>query len=274
MLERHQSDPVVATAVEATQFTLDLSSTSASGRTGALRVRRMRGQREPLSVFTVQPPTPETAPLLPAATVTPVARKHAPVASGPGLKLDLQAIIKQTLAESQQRQQRQQEEEYEQATYMSHRRSESDVPALIRKKSGEVVKSSLKPFRAAGPDGLSLHLPSPSKSGFTTPASPGSPEGSPPRGRLFHKSCPTTPTASKFVHFDAQLERVKLFLAEQKPAAVSRDGSPTEDSDTSGTERGRRRAFPFGPQSPSSEDDRFRALLSLRVVNCAADRAR
>jgi hypothetical protein len=36
------------------------------------------------------------------------------------------------------------------------------------------------------------------------------------------------------VHFDTQLEHVKLFLAEQKPLAVSRDGSPTED--TSGTD--------------------------------------
>ena len=47
------------------------------------------------------------------------------------------------------------------------------------------------------------------------------------------KSEPGTPS-SKVVHFDAQLEHVKLFLAEQKPLAVSRDGSPTDD--TSGTD--------------------------------------
>jgi len=47
------------------------------------------------------------------------------------------------------------------------------------------------------------------------------------------RSEPATPTLSKNVHFDAHLEHVKLFLAEQKPLAVSRDGSPT---DTSGTD--------------------------------------
>ncbi|KZV70787.1 carbohydrate-binding module family 21 protein [Peniophora sp. CONT] len=44
------------------------------------------------------------------------------------------------------------------------------------------------------------------------------------------KSAPATPF--KNVHFDAKLEHVKLFLAEQKPLAVSRDGSPTDDFDT------------------------------------------
>jgi hypothetical protein len=40
--------------------------------------------------------------------------------------------------------------------------------------------------------------------------------------------------SQKAVHFDSQLEHVKLFLAEQKPLAVSRDGSPFDD--TSGTD--------------------------------------
>ena len=39
--------------------------------------------------------------------------------------------------------------------------------------------------------------------------------------------------AHKGVRFHSQLERVKLFLVEQKPLVVSRDGSPT---DTSGTD--------------------------------------
>ena len=39
--------------------------------------------------------------------------------------------------------------------------------------------------------------------------------------------------AHKDVRFDSQLEHVKLFLAEQRPLAVLRDGSPT---DASGTE--------------------------------------
>ena len=48
------------------------------------------------------------------------------------------------------------------------------------------------------------------------------------------KSAPATP-AHKGIRFHSQLERVKLFHAEQKPLAVSRDGSPT---DTSGMESG------------------------------------
>ncbi|KAG6844891.1 hypothetical protein H0H87_002726 [Tephrocybe sp. NHM501043] len=84
-------------------------------------------------------------------------------------------------------------------------------PRLIRKKSGQLVKSSLKTSKS-----LSL----------LTPRSPYSNS----------KSAPATPThAPKAVHFDAQLEHVKLFLAEQKPLAVSRDGSPTEDT-ASGTD--------------------------------------
>ncbi|TRM59842.1 putative phosphatase regulatory subunit-domain-containing protein [Schizophyllum amplum] len=51
-------------------------------------------------------------------------------------------------------------------------------------------------------------------------------------GHTESKSEPSTP--NKAVHFDAKLEHVKLFIAEQKPLAVSRTGSPTDD--TSGTE--------------------------------------
>ena len=81
---------------------------------------------------------------------------------------------------------------------------------LVRKKSGQLVKSSLKPSKSSTRNILSV---------VTVPKS--------------SKSEPTTPT-NKAVHFDAQLEHVKLFLAEQKPLAVSRDGSPTDD--TSGTD--------------------------------------
>jgi hypothetical protein len=79
---------------------------------------------------------------------------------------------------------------------------------LVCKKSGQLVKSSLKSSKSA----TTLSV-------VTIPQS--------------SKSEPTTPT-QKAVHFDAQLEHVKLFLAEQKPLAVSRDGSPTDD--TSGTD--------------------------------------
>ncbi|KAF9020798.1 hypothetical protein BDZ89DRAFT_1072021 [Hymenopellis radicata] len=85
------------------------------------------------------------------------------------------------------------------------------TPPMIRKKSGQLVKSSLKGSKSTPRPGLSVLT-----------------------GMMSSKSEPNTPTLSKAVHFDAQLEHVKLFLAEQKPLAVSRDGSPTDD--TSGTD--------------------------------------
>lgn len=105
---------------------------------------------------------------------------------------------------------------------------------IVRKKSGQLVKSSLKSSRS---NSLSV---------FTFPQS--------------SKSEPTTPT-SKAVHFDSKLEHVKLFLAEQKPLAVSRDGSPTDD--TSGTDSDFPK-FIFG------EDDdirRPRKKLVMQVAN-------
>jgi len=104
---------------------------------------------------------------------------------------------------------------------------------LIRKKSGEVVKSSLK---------------SPSVSSF------GSSRGS---------SRPPTPIFERSVRFDGQLEHVKLFHKEQKPAAVSREGSPygseTSDNDTPGRQS--------DANYRSSEDERIRSGLVLETVN-------
>lgn len=85
------------------------------------------------------------------------------------------------------------------------------IASIGRKKSGEPLKSSLKSRRPVVRGDLTVVT-----------------------GPLSSKSEPSTPTHIKSVHFDAKLEHVKLFLAEQKPAAVSRDGSPTDD--TSGTE--------------------------------------
>ncbi|KAH9483585.1 Serine/threonine-protein phosphatase 1 regulatory subunit GAC1 [Psilocybe cubensis] len=110
---------------------------------------------------------------------------------------------------------------------------------LIRKKSGQLVKSSLKSSRSASRNNLSV---------FTFPQS--------------SKSEPTTPT-SKAVHFDSKLEHVKLFLAEQKPLAVSRDGSPTDD--TSGTDSDFPR-FIYGDE----EDRRPRKKLVMQVANMPA----
>ncbi|KIY68748.1 carbohydrate-binding module family 21 protein [Cylindrobasidium torrendii FP15055 ss-10] len=117
----------------------------------------------------------------------------------------------------------------------SHRVSISTFP-LIRKKSGQVVRSSLKGSRPA-----SLDM-------FTAPTAGPS------------KSEPNTPSLSKAVKFDSQLEHVKLFLAEQKPLAVSHNGSPT---DTSGTDSD----FPdfiFGDDKPAAWP------LAMNVINMPA----
>jgi len=261
------SPPQPETAPGPSSSDLSTSSPASMRKAGALRAKRAHDQREPLVSITQQPPTPDAeqpvpTPLLsPASLSSPTQRKHEPIRPGSGLRLDL-AAIRRTYSEAHVAPSR--------ATMHSHRLSDGDVPSFVRKKSGEVLKSSLKPFRRAGPEGAAMHVPSPSKSGFTTPVESYSPGTSPRAIRLPCKSAPATPTASKSVHFDAQLEHVKLFLAEQKPAAVSRTGSPKEDSDTSGTERGRHRGLSaFGPHSPSSEDDRVRASLSLRIVNAA-----
>ena len=90
-----------------------------------------------------------------------------------------------------------------------HRPSPLPTP-MLRKKSGELVRSSMKHDPRA-------------------------------------KSAPTTPTGPKAVHFDQQLERVKTFLAAQRPTAVSRDGSPVETE----TEDDSEAAFPFPPMTTS-----------------------
>lgn len=110
---------------------------------------------------------------------------------------------------------------------------------LIRKKSGEPLKSSLKSRRRVARGDLSVVTAS----------------------VVASKSEPNTPTQCKSVHFDAQLEHVKLFIAEQKPLAVSRDGSPT--TDTSGTDSDFP-SFIYGP------DDRSTKTLVMEVVNMPA----
>lgn len=103
----------------------------------------------------------------------------------------------------------------------------------VRTKSGRPIKSSLKSARRPG---LTVAIENATS-----------------------KSEPNTPTHSKAVHFDAQLEHVKLFLAEQKPLAVSRDGSPT---DTSGTDS----EFPdfiYG----NSDEEGINKVLVMQVIN-------
>jgi hypothetical protein len=75
-----------------------------------------------------------------------------------------------------------------------------EFPRMVRKKSGELVKSSLKPSQFS-------------------------------RRPL---SLPCTPVYPKAVHFDAKLEYVRHFRHSEKPIAVSNDTSPANEDDTSG----------------------------------------
>ena len=113
------------------------------------------------------------------------------------------------------------------------------VDGHIRKKSGEPLKSSLKSRTPSRRPSLSVITGQPSS-----------------------KSEPGTPShiRSKSVSFAERLDHVKLFFAEQKPIAVSRDGSPTED--TSGTE-----SEAPAPVRKISSDDEKKRLLVMEVVN-------
>ncbi len=118
-----------------------------------------------------------------------------------------------------------------------HDREDIPQSRLVRKKSGQLVKSSLKSSTSCSKSSLSIVTLSNTS-----------------------KSEPTTPMLTKVVHFDPQLEHVKLFLAEQKPLAVSRDGSPTDD--TSGTDNDFP-SFIFG----SSNERKSEKALSMKVKN-------
>lgn len=121
-------------------------------------------------------------------------------------------------------------------SHVLHPRSASVTIASIgRKKSGEPLKSSLKSRRPIVRGDLSVVTAALNST----------------------KSEPNTPTHIKSVHFDAQLEHVKLFLAEQKPLAVSRDGSPTDD--TSGTDSDFP-AFIYGEKEEGRKEEGARRL--------------
>lgn len=110
-----------------------------------------------------------------------------------------------------------------------------NTPSLLRKKSGELIKPALKAVSSfADLEGLDDYINAP-------------------------RSAPVTPGAPKYVHFDAQLEKVKLFLADQKPQVVSRDGSPTEGTTSEGEE------FPF--PNTDDEDGNARTQLEIRLPN-------
>ncbi|WVR03664.1 hypothetical protein IAU60_000659 [Kwoniella sp. DSM 27419] len=109
---------------------------------------------------------------------------------------------------------------------------------LIRKKSGEILKPALKSIGPLQANGTPMYER--------------------PSIAFESKSMPSTPSCPKYVHFDSQLERVKLFLHDQKPQVVSRSGSPTADTTSEGDE------FPF----PSTDDERdSRKVLQVSLPN-------
>jgi hypothetical protein len=129
---------------------------------------------------------------------------------------------------------------------------------LIRKKSGEILKPALKYGGPLAANGTPLEAPPKPESDTDTHAEP---DAQASRARFASKSAPTTPSCPKYVHFDAQLERVKLFQKEQKPSVVSRNGSPTGDYTTSEGEE-----YPF-PSTDEEGDKRDKKVLQIKLPN-------
>ncbi|KAK9461402.1 putative phosphatase regulatory subunit-domain-containing protein [Lipomyces oligophaga] len=79
------------------------------------------------------------------------------------------------------------------STFEDTDEEEHTIPRMVRKKSGELVKPSLKSRRPS--------------------------------------SAPSTPTYPKNVHFDTHLEHVRHFLQAERPTAVSNQASPVDEHD-------------------------------------------
>lgn len=126
---------------------------------------------------------------------------------------------------------------------------QSPYHGVVKKKSGEIVRPALKYVGELLPNG--------------TPADKSRP--------MFEsKSCPTTPSCPKYVHFDSQLEHVKLFLQNQKPLVVSRQGTPTEEMSENEMDEAMAEAakvlqirLPNFPSDPPSDADIFLESLFL-----------
>lgn len=95
-------------------------------------------------------------------------------------------------------------------------------PLMVRKKSGELVRPALRPASA----------------------------------KKRPSSMPGTPTYSKAVHFDSELEHVRHFLAVDKPLAVSAGSSPVETYDSE-------IEFPFGADDSSKSRSSYVWEISL-----------
>lgn len=98
-------------------------------------------------------------------------------------------------------------------------------PAMVRKKSGELVRPALRP----------------------------------PSARRRPSSMPGTPTYSKAVHFDAELEHVRHFLQVDRPLAVSAGSSPVDYENE--------KEFPFGNRESSFLSPPFE--WEIRLANFA-----
>lgn len=98
-------------------------------------------------------------------------------------------------------------------------------PMMVRKKSGELVKPALRPHSRRRPS-----------------------------------SMPGTPTYSKAVHFDSQLEHVRHFLQVDRPLAVSAGSSPVETYESE-TE------FPFGSDEASTRSRGSPFEWEIKIAN-------
>jgi len=100
-------------------------------------------------------------------------------------------------------------------------------PPMVRKKSGELVKPALRPHSRAG------RRPS---------------------------SMPGTPTFSKAVHFDSQLEHIRHFLQVDRPLAVSAGSSPVENYESESE-------FPFGSNESGARSRGTSYEWDIRLAN-------
>ncbi|KAF9480875.1 hypothetical protein BDN70DRAFT_580984 [Pholiota conissans] len=254
------SSTTITTVAPATNDSESSSSSSGSSRP-TIRTRRVRGVRAPGAVC-----PPELSTPMPTLTiVSSPSQQHAfpskavqpppqptqsrPFLYTPGMSLRASSATSRNVSESTHV-----SHSTETATYQSGSQSASalcetfEESRMVRKKSGQVVKSSLKSSRSSSRSGSLSVLTMESTS----------------------KSEPTTPT-SKAVHFDSKLEHVKLFLSEQKPLAVSRDGSPTDD--TSGTDSDFPR-FIFGTDQAGQPKKKLVmqvANMPVRLTPCTED---
>ncbi|KAN0066106.1 hypothetical protein ACQY0O_000200 [Thecaphora frezii] len=149
---------------------------------------------------------PSSAPLHPASRKAMALKANSPGPEVSGLQLDLACIPSPS------------------AMNQHSIASTSTLPELIRKKSGEPVKSSLKQY--------------PASAIFNSRASS---DASIPASLSRAKSVPSTPNVPKAVHFDTKLEHIKVFRVKGRPAAVSREGSPEQTE----TETEEEREYPF-----------------------------